>query len=320
MEEYEMKHVDIGGHKISKMTLGTVQLGMNYGLANTTGKPSLEKAFELLDVAVAGGVNSFDTANGYGDSEDVLGKYFSRPECKLKDPFFTTKFSVDPKTAADSAAIEKQIYGFAELSLKRLHINRIPVYMLHNPKDMSQFGDVVPKTLKKLKRDGLIERAGVSVYNPSEVEEMLSCDLYEATQMPMNAFDSKMVQTGVLKKLADKGCTVFVRSVFLQGLFFMDPHNIPESIASTGIYLRRFHEIAMEENLSIAQLALAFIRDMPGVTSVVLGSETPEQVSDNLKIVECPILAPKTYAKLEKLSVEVPIDIIMQELHNRYRR
>ncbi len=315
-----MRYIEVGGHTISKMTLGTVQLGLNYGMANTTGKPTLEKAFELLDVAVKGGVVAFDTANGYGDSEEVLGKYFARPECKLKDPFFTTKFSVNPADAADRKAIEKQIYGFAELSMKRLHINKIPVYMLHAANDMTQFGDAVPETLKMLKRDGLIERAGVSVYKPSEVEEMLKNDLYEAIQMPMNAFDSKMVRSGVLKKLADKGCTVFVRSVFLQGLFFMDPDNIPEAIASTGTYLKKFSVIAKEEGLSIAQLALAFIRDMPGVSSVVLGSETPEQVSDNLKIVECPVLSAKTYAKLEELSAEVPIDIIMQELHDRYRR
>ena len=315
-----MNYVDIKGLKISKMTLGTVQLGLNYGMANTTGKPSVEKSFEILEAAIKGGVNSFDTANGYGDSEEVIGKYLSSPGCKIKDEVLTTKFGIDVTKGTDPKSIEKQIYGFAELSLKRLNIKKIPIYMLHAAKDMTQFGTVVPETLEKLKRDGLIERAGASVYNPSEVEEMLKNDLYEAIQMPMNAFDTKMVQTGLLKKLQDKGCIVFIRSVFLQGLFFMDPDNLPESIASTGVYLKRFNTIAKQEGLSIAQLALAFIRDLDGVTSVVLGSETPEQVEANVKLMECPTLSKKVFTQIHELSVETPIDIIMQELHDSYRR
>ncbi len=315
-----MNYIDINGLKISKMTLGTVQLGLNYGMANTTGKPSLEKSFEILDAAIIGGVNSFDTANGYGDSEEVIGKYLSSPACKIKNEVLTTKFGIDATKGTDPASIEKQIYDFAELSLKRLNIKKIPIYMLHAAKDMTQFGNSVPKTLEKLKRDGLIERAGVSVYNPLEVEEMLKNDLYEAIQMPMNAFDTKFVELGLLERLKGKSCIVFVRSVFLQGLFFMDPENLPDSIASTGIYLKRFNTIAQQENLSIAQLALAFIRDLDGVTSVVLGSETPEQVDANVKLMQCPALSADATAKLHKLSTEAPVDIIMQELHESYRR
>ena len=315
-----MAYVDIRGLKISKMTLGTVQFGLNYGMANTTGKPSLEQSFQILDAALAGGVDSFDTAHGYGDSGEVIGKFMAQAAEKTKNLVLTTKFSIDPTLGTDSKSVERQIYEYAEMSLKRLNIKKIPIYMLHAAKDMSQFGSAVPDTLKMLKRDGIIERAGVSVYNPPEVEEMLSNDLYEAIQMPMNAFDTKMVQTGVLKKLKDKGCIVFVRSVFLQGIFFMDPENLPESIESTGVYLKRFNTIAQQEGLSIAQLALSFIRDLDGVTSVVLGSETPEQVAANVKLMQCPTLSKDVFSKIHELSVETPIDIIMAELHASYRR
>jgi len=315
-----MMSVDIHGRKISKMTLGTVQLGMEYGIANKSGKPSIQKAFEILDTAIDGGINSFDTANAYGDSEEVLGKYFSRTDCKMKNPFFTTKFRLDPTSEIDRTSIEKQIYSFAEQSLERLKIKKIPVYMLHNAKDMSQYGDIVPETLKRLKKEGLIEKAGVSVYKSVEVEQMLENDLYEAVQIPMNAFDTRMVQSGVLKKLKDAGRIVFIRSVFLQGLFFMDPDQMPESLASTVIYLKQIRELAQQEGLSVAQLALSFIRDMEGVTSLVLGAETPEQVADNIKLIESPGLSVDAFSGLERLSVEAPIEVIMSELHSRYRR
>ena len=56
--------------------LGTAQFGMNYGVANTTGRTSDNEAFEILDYAKKLKINTIDTAKAYGESEDVLGKYF----------------------------------------------------------------------------------------------------------------------------------------------------------------------------------------------------------------------------------------------------
>lgn len=315
-----MIYVDIDGWKISKMTLGTVQLGLNYGITNKTGKPSMEKAFEILDTAIEGGVNSFDTANKYGDSEEVLGKYFSSSQCEMKKPFFTTKFGIDPSEGTDRNSFERQIYAFVENSLEKLKIKKIPVYMLHHSKDMYQYGDVVPETLKKLKNEGLIEKVGVSVYNPEEVEEMLQNDLYEAVQIPMNVFDLRMIQSGVMNKLKEARCIVFVRSVFLQGLFFIDLKQIPEELSSAAEHLKKLHKLAEQEGLSAAQLAISFIRDLEGVTSVVLGAETPEQVAGNIRLMDGPKLSSDAVAGIEKLSAEVPIETIMNEFHARWRR
>ncbi len=315
-----MKYADIDGCKISKMTLGTVQLGMNYGIANKTGKPSREKAFEILNTAAGGGVNSFDTANAYGDSEDVLGRYFCSPQCKVRRPFFTTKFKLGLPAEADRYTVEREIRSFAEKSLERLKINKIQVYMLHNAIAMSRYGDTVPETLKKLKNEGLVEKAGVSVYNPEEVDKMLENELYEAVQIPMNVFDLKMVRSGALNKLKNAGYIVFVRSVFLQGLFFMEPGQMPESLASTSEYLKQLHKLAQEEGLSIAQLALSFIRDLEGVTCLVLGAETPEQVEENIRLMEGPGLKRSTVERIESLSEKTPVETIMKELHSRWRR
>ncbi len=77
--------------KISKITLGTVQLGLEYSIANKTGKPSLENAFKILDAATNGGISSFETSAEYGDSEEVPGNYFrTHPN---NDPYICTKFN-----------------------------------------------------------------------------------------------------------------------------------------------------------------------------------------------------------------------------------
>ena len=71
------------GEEVSKFTLGTVQLGLDYGMANAVGKPSEEQAFGILDAAFEAGVNSLDTAVAYGTSEEVIGHYL-----KAKGPRF----------------------------------------------------------------------------------------------------------------------------------------------------------------------------------------------------------------------------------------
>ena len=62
----------------SQFVLGTAQLGSAYGLANKEGKLSPEKAFKVLDEAILRGVRIFDTASGYGDSEEIIGNYFQK--------------------------------------------------------------------------------------------------------------------------------------------------------------------------------------------------------------------------------------------------
>ncbi len=315
-----MEYENINGWNISKITLGTVQLGMEYGIANKSGKPSLEKAFEILDVATEGGINSFDTANKYGESEQVLGKYFSSPRCKIRNPLLTTKFALDPSKGTDRDSVEKQIYMFVESSLEKLNITKIPIYMLHNPKDMSQYGDVVVKALKKLVDEGLIGKVGVSVYHPEEVEEMLKEDFYEAVQVPMNVFDLRMLRSGVLEKLRTRNKIVFVRSIYFQGLFFMELDAIPNSLEPIVKCIKELHQLAEMEGISVAQLAFSFIRDVEGVTSLVVGAETPEQVAENIRLMKGPKLSSDTTGKIEKLAEKVSVEMIMKELHARWRR
>lgn len=296
-----MQYVKTGGYDISKYTLGTVQLGMEYGIANKSGKPDMDKSFEILRTALDGGINSIDTALLYGDSELVIGSFFSGSGYDRKQILLTTKFKLSPGEDLSHKDVEKQLRGFVEQSLERLKAKQLPVYMLHNPKDMTHYGKAVPETLLKLQKEGLIGKAGVSVYTPAEVEEMLKNDLYEAVQLPMNIFDTRFVKSGVLKKLHAAGKIVFVRSVFLQGLFFSDPAGLKGVLKEAEAPLRQLASMAEHEGMSIAQLALSYIRDMEEVTSLVIGAETPQQVRDNIQLVEGPGISEKTRSEAYKL-------------------
>ena len=120
----------------SLFTLGTAQLGMEYGLTNKAGKPELKKAFEVLDEAIKQGIRSFDTASAYGDSEKILGEYFYENK-GLNNIEIITKLKpliLNSSTTEEIAIqeVEKSI----EQSLERLKVNTIPILLFHRFDDL----------------------------------------------------------------------------------------------------------------------------------------------------------------------------------------
>lgn len=298
---------------ISKITLGTVQLGMDYGIANKTGKPSYEAAEQILKTAFEGGITSFDTSIEYGDSELILGEFFNK-NARNGSPYISTKFKLPPEADGSDAEIEKMIYSLCEKSLLRLKIKKIPLYMLHNPNDMLRFGKIVPKTMSKLIADGYIKEAGVSIYTVDEAKEMLKEEVYTAVQLPMNIFDTRFIKSGMIDLLDESDIKIFVRSVFLQGLFFMQPDELPSKIACAAKYIRLLDELSKQEGMGIAKLAFSYISGIKSVTSIVLGAETKEQISENTALTSGPGIDQNKRGYIDHLFKDLPIEDIMLAL------
>ena len=91
-----MKSTVMHNIPISAMTLGTVQLGLNYGINNKSGMPTEAKSFEILDTARESGVTVLDTSNDYGESEAVIGRYLRAYGDKPLS--VCTKFRLDQET------------------------------------------------------------------------------------------------------------------------------------------------------------------------------------------------------------------------------
>lgn len=296
----------------SEMTLGTVQLGMNYGIANNDGKPSEEKSFAILRTALEGGVNTLDTARAYGDSEQVIGRFLKTWDGEM--PNIVTKV---PKMQGTSPKeLEKFVTESVENSLKNLGVNKLAAVMLHGAKDPMIHGQACADAVKALIDHGYTNKVGVSVYTAEDIEGMLPYDIFSVTQVPMSIFDQRLIAGGSVEKLAQRDYTVFVRSVFLQGLFFLDPETMVDPILMehAAPRIRTLRQIAAGEGMTVAQLAIAFMRDCAGVTSLVLGADTPEQVRSNIDYFSTPKLSEFTMQVLRKEFEDVDIPAIMQVL------
>ena len=309
-----MKYITAKGQKMSMFSLGTVQLGMNYGIGEDRAKPSEEKAFALLDRAMELGVDNLDTANNYGDSEAVIGRWLRSRKAEGKEcPWVVTK--IGPLKHGSFDIVRDDILRQTEGCLKTLGVDTIDCLMLHNYEDYADDRDNVRKVFEELKAQKAYQYSAISAYSEHDYG-VLADSGFDATQIPMNVFDWVKINDGEMEKLEKSGMMVFVRSVFLQGLFFLDPEKMTDPILlqHAAPKLRLLRQIAEKENMTLSQLAVAFIRDCPGVTSLVLGADTPEQVQENMNQFATAPLSESVMAQLNREFATVDIPAIMQVL------
>ena len=311
-----MKYTPFHTYRVSKLALGTVQLGMDYGIANRHGAPTITEAHALLAASAANGINSFDTSPTYGTSESVLGGYLAG--VKKEDLFVVSKFKYDTDRAFDIENIWTEVRAIVEQSLARLGIEKLPLILYHKgaAESMEQVKNGVPELLRRLKSENLIAHGGISLYYSSEANDLLEDDAFEALQIPLNVLDQGIIVNGTLQKLHDKGKLIMVRSVFLQGLFWKDPADLTGKLTTAAPYLKKLNKLAADYDLSVAELAFGFIRDLEAVDSLVIGAENSGQVEANIRLLNAPMLAPGLRNELLKLSTDVPIEVITPALWN----
>lgn len=305
-----MMNIHNEGSAASRLTLGTVQLGMPYGIGNRGGMPSERESFELLQEAWESGVASYDTAAAYGRSEDVLGRFFAG-----KRPLIVTKIRVEPKPGDDAERIARQMRERIESSLARLQLDRIPIVLLHNPDVMERWGDAVTAGFRTIIREGLIGRAGISVaHNTKEEFRVLSNylqdDLYEAVQLPLNVLDHRPIRSGILEMLREAGKIVFARSVFLQGVIYMSEEELSIRLPEAVEPVAALRALAEAYGMTLAQAAVSFVRDTPGVTSLVVGAETKQQVRDNAALIAGPAMPEELRERLLARFADVPDRVV----------
>ena len=249
----------------SKLMLGTVQFGMNYGVANTTGKPSFEAVKTILKTACDGGVTALDTAPEYGDSEEVIGRALA--ELGLSDRFkIVTKIPKLP----EGCDAEKFIAESLENSLRKLRIDRAAAALLHAEADFPALD-----ALKSMVKRGLIEAAGVSLNTVAHRDDGENAD---CLQVPASLLDRRF------DNCFGKGRRVFVRGAYMQGMLLMPEEKvfIPEVVERR----RKLEKL----NLPMAELALRFLFSKPEPKSILTGVETVDQLKENIRIAALPPL------------------------------
>ena len=285
----------------SKMTLGTVQFGLNYGIANTDGKPSYEKSRDIVAEACANGITSFDTAAAYGDSELILGRIFDELKIGNKIEVVSKVPGVKEQNLSPANA-EKFITESVEKSLQRLKINQLAACLFHREEDL-EYIDV----LRKLEGRGLIAGSGVSLDSPAQCKQVLRKEV-NYLQIPYNIFDRRFDE--FWSKAEDAGITIFIRSVYLQGLLLMPENKIAPHLIEVIPVRRQLESLAIDAGINMPELCMRFILCNPAVTSVLTGVDSLDQLKQNIKLFKKGPLSADILAEINKIVPVFPENLI----------
>jgi aryl-alcohol dehydrogenase-like predicted oxidoreductase len=263
---------------ISRLTLGTAQIGMPYGVVNETGGMGDEEAIGLMDIAWRAGINCIDTASVYGNSENRIGTWIAR---RGADPVLISKM---PALSGSSAPATIETC-FAK-SAAALGIDRIDAYLCHCASDFS--APKVREGLERLLEQELIGHYGVSVYTPGELEAVIAGGGADVVQLPVNLANPVFVKEGTIEAAAKAGSHIFVRSVYLQGVLLSDPDRLPDWLSNLRKPVRDLRQLAREADISVEALALGAVHAIAGVRSIVVGANTTKQLEATLAALNGP--------------------------------
>ncbi|MGC4073524.1 MAG: aldo/keto reductase [Nibricoccus sp.] len=278
---------------VSQIVLGTAQLGMDYGIANAMGRPSGEAARRIVQTAWLNGIRCFDTAQAYGVSETVLGDALSL--CADSRPEIVSKLAANV-SVNDVDAVMMAVHG----SLKRLRTERLWGLMLHDEEALDAWVDGKARGLDALKDSGLVEHLGISVYSAERAIDALGFDEVTIIQVPANLFDRRMARAGVFEKAASLQKTVFVRSVFLQGLVFLTP-NVANRIPNGRKAVLALHDFCSRNQLDVRSFSMHHVcYGAPGA-QLVVGAETAVQVGENCRAFADVMPAPSIHEEWNQL-------------------
>ena len=287
-----MKFRELGrtGLRVSEVGFGGWAIGgTSYG--PTDDRDSLE----ALEAAWESGVNFFDTADtyGHGHSEKLVAKFLrGKPRDKA---FLATKAGWDFYHGGGKKNFDPEYLRFAcDESLKRLEIDSIDVYQLHNPTlEMIHRGEAV-SALEGLKKKGKIRFIGISVHQEEEALAAMADPRVDTLQMVFNLLEQRMAEH-VFPEAKEKKIGIIAREPLACGLlsgkyqaghpFPKDDHRRRWTREKLEMELKKFalcRKILASERLSLVRAALEYVLDFEAVSTVIPGAKTKAHVLEHV--------------------------------------
>lgn len=260
----------------ARLILGTVQFGMPYGIVNRTGQVQRREVDAILRRAHGVGLNTLDTAVAYRDSEQSLG------DVGVGDWAVVTKL---PPIPSDCSNVNVWVRNMLEGSMRRLRISHLYGLLLHRSEDLAGIhGPAIYAEMSALRAEGCVRKIGISIYDPSELDDLSLRYQFDLVQAPLNVFDRRIRNSGWLTQLHDLGTEVHVRSIFLQGVLLTPASERPARFLRWQHLWEIWDTWLQARKVTPLQACLAFAASQRGVDGVVVGVDSSRQLEEILAI------------------------------------
>jgi aryl-alcohol dehydrogenase-like predicted oxidoreductase len=268
------------GLTVSALSLGTVALGTDYGIAapGAFGRPEEADAIRLVRAALDRGVTLIDTAPAYGESERIVGRAAGR------DPRAIIATKINPASPAGvtpvasgavvASGFSRTIIASIESSLRALDRDVLDIVQIHNATRTMIDEGAVTDALLEARHRGLVRVLGASVYGEDAAMAVIGSGAYGVLQVALNVLDQRMVQD-VLPAADAAGIGVIVRSAFLKGALTPKAQWLPEALAPLREAAARARDLLAGGSWDrLPEAAMRFCLSVPCVASVLTGART----------------------------------------------
>ena len=259
----------------NKICIGSANFGLNYGYKKK--KLNKKKIKIIIDYSYKMGINCIDTAISYGNTHKILG------DLQSKKFNFVTKLPLPPKK---TKSLKNWCISTVIKAKKKLKIDHIYGLLIHDTKILENKNNAneIYEALNILKKKKIINKVGLSIYDPTELDYYFNTYKFEIIQFPFNIFDRRILNSGWLQKLSKKKVELHARSVFLQGLLLIELEKIPKKLKKWNKYFLKLNKFAEKKNISKKRACISFVRKYKTIDKFVIGINDLDQLKENLTL------------------------------------
>ncbi len=250
-------------------------------------------------------MTTLDTARAYGESEALIGRLIGA------DPSWTIVTKVPPLQLGESAEplAANALNRALDASFDALRRSRVAAVLLHDPSDRLAANGAAWRALLARRDAGEVGSVGVSARNPVEALAALDEPSVEVIQVATSLFDSRLTRAGFFARAVAEKKQIYVRSAFLQGVAYLDPAALPGHLAPLFPVMVEVAKWGAARGLTVAQACLLYVRDVVGA-SVVVGTETEDQLDANLQTWALPAFDAAARTELTALVRDVATEVV----------
>jgi 1-deoxyxylulose-5-phosphate synthase len=270
---------------VSALALGTVELGMDYGIdaPGHFGRPSEMAAIDLVHAALDAGINFIDTARAYGESEAVLGTALQGRRDRV---VLATKVALHQPDGSvpTGPALRHHMLDSLETSLRLLQTDYVDLWQIHNVDAavLAQHPEIAG-IFDEVRRSGKIRAGGGSFYGAELPAQALDLDIFDVLQVTFSVFDQRLASY-VFPQAQAQNVGVLVRSVLLKGALTERAEFLPDHLEPLRARSRHYRRLIAEAGLGLTapQAAIAFALAQPQISAVLVGIRSQEELAENL--------------------------------------
>lgn len=291
---------------ISPLGLGTVEIGLPYGIGAKT-LPSDKEAERILKTAVELGITYFDTARGYGVAEERIGKFgISQIEGVVVGTKCAQFLREEPDLTGPE--LERRIREEVDTSRQNLKLTILPLLQLHiESPDYNNLDELV-EIMQKLKDEQKVQHVGIACRGEEVPLAAIKSGFFETIQTAYSILDQR-IAAKILPQAKANNISIICRSVLLKGALTPAAAKLPDKLSPLKENARAAAAIAAELNMDLPTLAIRFAASHPAISTTLIGTVTPEHLKTGLAAVQADPLPNDVLQKLSLLAINDPSQV-----------